>query len=92
MFSFGGATKLLLYERVPNWRRLREFELTAIANMKLALYKRVPVDVALFSPLPTVLLFRAMWGKDRAFLRVISEGLDESARERGGISYIGKSI
>ena len=36
------------------------------------LYERVPVDAAAFSSLPRVLFVRAMWSKDRVFLRFIS--------------------
>lgn len=55
------------------------------------LYERVPIDMEAFSQLPRVLFFRGMWGKERAFHSFISEG-HESARERGAIPDIGKSI
>ena len=40
------------------------------------------IDVGAFSPLPRVLFFYAMWGKERAFLRFISEGYEKSVTER----------
>ena len=59
--------------------------------MKPILYKRVPIDVAALSPLPRVIFFRAMWGKEIAFLRFILEGR-ASVKEREAISDIGEPI
>ena len=67
------------------------YNLIVDANMEPLLYERAPIDVAAFSPLRRALFFRAMWGKDRSFLRFIREGR-ASARERGAISDIGESI
>ena len=57
--------------------------------MKSLIYERLPIDMAAFSSLPRAIFLYAMWGKERVFLRFISEGR-ESARERGAISDIGK--